>query len=226
MAEKEIQEQLSELSQKMDMVLEYVSIQNQKREEFDDLVEDAGIVVKDVVRHTSDILDNAQVELDHCGLTCLMIKVLQNINTFHEMFEMMESAKDFMKDVTPILHQVGLDAVNKMNELDGKGYFEYIRELGNFVDKWIQVFTRDDLIRLQNNLENIAGIVRNLSDPALLKSLNDMTIALSEVKPDEKLDNKSLFGLFKQLNSPEVRKSLSYTLRLVQTINKAKSDER
>ena len=221
MAEKEIQEQLSELRQKMDMVLEYVSLQNQKREEIDDFVEDAGIVIKDVVRHTSGMLENAQVELDHVDLPGLMIKVLQNLGTFHEMFEMMESAKDFMKDVTPILHQVGLDAVNKMNELDRKGYFEYISELGNFVDKWIQLFTREDLIRLQNNLENIAGIVRNLSDPALMKGLNNMTLALAEVKPDEKLDNKSLFGLFKQLNSPEVRQSLSYSLRLVQQIAKS-----
>jgi len=220
MAEKELQEQLNELHQKMDMVLEYVSLQNQKREEIDDFVEDAGIVIKDVVRHTSGMLENAQVELDHVDLPGLMIKVLQNLGTFHEMFEMMESAKDFMKDVTPILHQVGLDAVNKMNELDRKGYFEYISELGNFVDKWIQLFTREDLIRLQNNLENIAGIVRNLSDPALMKGLNNMTLALAEVKPDEKLDNKSLFGLFKQLNSPEVRQSLSYSLRLVQQIAK------
>jgi uncharacterized protein YjgD (DUF1641 family) len=220
MAEKEIQEQLNELQRKMDMVLEYVYIQNQKREEFDDLVKDAGIVVKDVVKQTSLMLDKAQVELDHRGLTCLMIKVLQNINTFHEMFEMMESARDFMKDISPVLHQVGLDAVNKMNELDRKGYFEYLRELGNFVDKWIQLFTKEDLIRLQNNLDNLAGIIRNLSDPDLMEGLNNMTLALTRVKPDEKLDNKSLFGLFKQLNSPEVRQSLSYSLRLVKEIAK------
>ncbi|MCX6285421.1 MAG: hypothetical protein NTW31_14475 [Bacteroidetes bacterium] len=218
MAEKEIQEQLTELRQKMDMVLEYVSVQNQKREEIDDFVEDAGIVIKDVVKQTSLMLEKSQVELDHCGLSCLLIKVLQNLDSFHDMFELMESAKDFMKDVTPIMHQVGLDAVNKMNELDSKGYFDYIRELGNFVDKWIQVFTKEDLIRLQGNLENIAGIVRNLSDPELMKGLNNMTLALARVKPDEKLDNKSIFGLFKQLNSPEVRKSLSYTLRLVQAM--------
>jgi len=221
MAEKELQEQMNELHQKMDMILEYVSIQNQKREEIDDFVEDAGIIVKDVARHTSGMLENAQVELDHVDLPGLLIKVLQNLSTFHEMFEMMESARDFMKDVTPILHQVGLDAVNKMNELDSKGYFEYIGELGNFVEKWVQTFTKDDLIRLQNNLENIAGMIRNLTDPELMKGLNNMTRVLAEVKPDDKLDNKSLFGLFKQLNSPEVRKSLSYSLRLVKEIAKS-----
>ncbi len=218
MAEREIQEQLTELRQKMDLILEYVSVQNQKREEIDDFVEDAGIIIKDVVKQTSVILEKSQVELDHVDLPSMLIRLLQNLGTFQEMFEMMESASDFMKDVTPIMHQVGLDAVNKMNELDSKGYFEYIRELGNFVDKWIQVFTKDDLVRLQGNLENIAGIVRNLSDPELMKGLNNMTLALGSVKPDDKLDDKSLFGLFKQLNSPEVRKSLSYALRLVKAM--------
>jgi uncharacterized protein YjgD (DUF1641 family) len=219
MAEKDLQAQLDELSLKMDRVLEYVQVQNQKREEIDDFIEDAGIVVKDVVKQTSVMLDKAQVELDHCGLSCLLIKVLQNMDTFHEMFDMMESAKDFMKDVTPILHQVGLDAVNKMNELDSKGYFEYLRELANFVDQWIQVFTKEDLARLRNNLENIAGIVRNLSDPELMKGLNNLTRAIAEVKPDEKLDDKSLFRLLKDFNSPEVRRSLSYSIRLLKAVN-------
>ena len=48
----------------------------------------------------------------------LLIKILQNNGTFTELFEMLESAKDFMKDISPVLHQIGLDAVNKMNELD------------------------------------------------------------------------------------------------------------
>lgn len=218
MEEKQIQEQLDELRRKMDVLLEYVSLQNQKREEVDDFIEDAGIVVKDVVKQTSVMLENSQVELDHVDMPSMLVRVLQSLSTFHEMLEMMESANDFMKDVTPVLHQIGLDAVNKMNEFDSKGYFDYIRELGNFVDKWIQVFTREDLIRLENNLEHIAGILRNLSDPSLMAGLNHMTLALSRVKPDDRIDNKSLFGLFKQLNSPEVRKSLSYSLRLVQAM--------
>jgi uncharacterized protein YjgD (DUF1641 family) len=36
---------------------------------------------------------------------------------------------------------------------------------------------------------------------------------------DEKLDDKSLFALLKQLNSPPVRKSLSYSLRLLAAMN-------
>jgi hypothetical protein len=38
---------------------------------------------------------------------------------------------------------------------------------------------------------------------------------------DESKDNISLWKIFMQLRSPEVRKSLSWSLRLIQTINKS-----
>jgi len=187
MSEKNIQEQIGELNQKLDLILESIEQQKRNREEFDDLVSDLSIVAKDAFHHTVVMLDKSQVDLDHSGVPMLLIKLLQNIDTFYEMLEMLESAKDFMKDISPILHQMGLDAVNKMNEFDQLGYFD---------------------------------IVRNLTNPEVISALGRTSKALAEVKMDDTLDNKSLFGLLKQLNSPDVRKSLSYALRLVQEINK------
>ena len=185
MSENNIQEQIAALNRKMDLVLESIEQQKRNREEFDDLVSDLSIVAKDAFHHTVVMLDKSQVDFDHSGIPRLLIKLLQNVDTFNEMLEMLESAKDFMKDVAPILHQVGLDAVNKMNEFDQKGYFD---------------------------------IVRNLTQPDVIAALARTSKALSEVKMDDKLDNRSLLGLLKQLNSPDVRRSLSYTLRLVEAM--------
>jgi uncharacterized protein YjgD (DUF1641 family) len=138
------------------------------------------------------MLDKAQVELDSDALSSLLIKLLQNVGTFHEMLEMLESARDFIKDVSPILHQAGLDAVNKMNELDSRGV-----------------------------IENLKGIAGNLTNSELLYALNRATKAMAEVKMDDKLDNKSLWKLLQELKSPEVRKSLSYSIRLLKELNKA-----
>ncbi len=187
MTEKDIQEQISELNRKMDLVLESVEQQKRNREEFDDLVEDLSIVARDAFKNTVVMLDKSQIDVDNSDIPMLLIKILQNVGTFHEMLEMLESVRDFMKDISPVLHQVGLDAVNKMNELDQKGYFD-----------------------------EIAGIIRNLTQPGLLTSLNRTTKAIASIRMDDKLDNKSLFGIVKQLNSPDVRKSLSFALRLVE----------
>jgi uncharacterized protein YjgD (DUF1641 family) len=219
MSDTNLQVQIDQINHKLDRLLESIELQDHRREEFDDLMEDLNIVAKDAFRESVVLLDKAGVELDSCGISCLIIKILQNIGTFREMLEMMESARDFIKDVSPVLHQIGLDAVNKMNELDRKGYFEYLSAILRIMDKWIRTFTAEDLRNIENNLENIAGIIRNLTDPGFAGSLNRTTKALVEVKMDDKLDNKSLWKIFVQMRSPEVRKSISYSLRLIQAIN-------
>ena len=180
MDEANIQVQIDEMNRKLDRVLEYVEHQSRKREEFDDLVEDVSIVARDAFQQSVSILDKAQVDLDSCSISNLIVKVLQNLGAIREMLEMLESARDFMKDVSPILHQVGLDAVHKMNELDKKGYFEFLTSAGKALDKFVH--------------------------------------AMNTVQPDEKLDNKSMWQLMKEMRSPEVRRSLSYSLRLLKAM--------
>lgn len=211
-------EQFQQLDQKLDRVLEFIEQQNRKKEEIDDFITDASIVAKDAFTHSVALLDKAQVELDSCGLSCLFIRILQNIETFHYLLEMMESARDFMKDVSPILHQVGLDAVNKMNELDRKGYFDYIRQLSHLADKWIQTFTIEDLQKVENNLADIAGILRNLSNPKFIAVLNKTTRVITEVKMEDERDILSIWQIINQLRSKEVRKSISYVLKVAKNM--------
>jgi uncharacterized protein YjgD (DUF1641 family) len=220
MAEQEIQIQISELNRKLDLLLESVELQNRKREEFDDLVEDVSLVAKDAFRETVFMLDKSQVDLENIGISNLFVRILQNLGTFHEMLELLESASDFMKDASPILHQVGLDAVNKMNELDQKGYFELGRELLKAMDQFVQSFSPEDMQRLSQSMVHFSGIIRNMTNPAFAASLENISKAVTEVKMDDKLDDVSLWQLFRQMRSPEVRKSLSYSLRLIKAINK------
>lgn len=191
MATKEIQEQIDELNQKLDRVLEYVEIQHRKREEWDDLMKDLSLISKDAFNSTVTALDKAGVEIDSCGLQCLSIKILRNLNTFGEMIELMESAKDLFRDLTPILRQIGLDIISKMNELDQKGY-----------------------------LESFSNIARNLTNKETVDALERISHAMVAVNMDDKIDDKSFWQLFKQLRSREVRKSLSYSMRLLEAINK------
>ncbi len=214
-----MQQQINALDQKLDLVLEYITTQQQKREALDDLMDDLSIVARDAFSNSVVMLDKAQVELDNCGISCLIIKILQNLQTFHEMLEMMESARDFMKDLSPVLHQIGLDAVHKMNELDQKGYFEYLRETGRLADTWVASFPASDMAKLRENIPLLASTLRNLTDPALLQGLNRIVAAMQEVKMDEKTDHRSWWSLIKEMNSKEFRKTLSYSLRLIKTIN-------
>jgi uncharacterized protein YjgD (DUF1641 family) len=219
MAEQTLQEQINNINLKLDVILENIQQQQRKREEFEDLFQDLNIVAKDAFQQSVLMLDKAQIDLGSVGISNLIIKILQNLGTFYELLELMESARDFMKDATPILHQVGLDAVNKMNELDQKGYFEFINAMGRLMDRIVQTIHPEDIRRLEENMDNLAAIIRNLTDPAFISSLSKATYALSTLKMDDRLDNLSVWKLLMKMHSPEVRRSISYSLRLIKAIN-------
>ncbi len=187
MSENNIQEQISELNHKMDMILESIELQKRNREELDDLVSDLSIVAKDAFRHTVVMLDKSQVEFDHSGIPMLLIKILQNIDTFYEMLEMLESAKDFMKDVSPILHQVGLDAVNKMNEFDQKGYFDIVRNLTqpDVIEALGRVSKAFAEIKMDDKLDNksLFGLLKQMNSPDVRKSLSYTLRLVQAISP-------------------------------------------
>jgi uncharacterized protein YjgD (DUF1641 family) len=176
MSEKNMQEQINELNRKLDLILERIEEQHRNREEFDDLVSDLSIVAKDAFHQTVVTLDKAQVDLDHSGVPMLLIKLLQNIDTFYEMLEMLESAKDFMKDLSPILHQMGLDAVNKMNEFEQKGYFDIVKNLSQ--PDVIAALSRTSKAiaetKMDDTLDNksLFGILKQLNSPDVRKSMS------------------------------------------------------
>ena len=190
MSENNIQEQIGELNRKMDLILESIEQQKRNREEFDDLVSDLSIVAKDAFHHTVIMLDKSQVDLDHSGIPMLLIKLLQNIDTFYEMLELLESAKDFMKDISPILHQMGLDAVNKMNEFDQKGYFDIIRNLTQ--PDVIAALARTSKaiadVKMDDKLDNksLFSILRQLNSPDVRKSLSYALRLVQAMNQDNK----------------------------------------
>jgi uncharacterized protein YjgD (DUF1641 family) len=218
--EQNIQEQIDQINSKLDRVLEFVEHQHLRREEFDDLMEDVSIVTRDAFKNTVETLDKAGIELDTCSLECLLIKVAGNLGTFMEMIDMLESFRDFMQDVTPVLHQAGLDAVEKFHEFERKGYIDFVMQLGRLSGKFMDSFTAEDLRRIEQNMGQITGMLKSITDPELLAAFNRSANVLKEVKMDDRLDNQSLWKIAMKLKSPEIRKSISYSLRILEAINK------
>lgn len=220
MEENNIQLQINEINRKLDLLLDHVGEQHLKREELDDLIEDLSIVGKDAFQNTVIALDKAGVELDSDALASLAIKLIRNIGTFNEMIELLESANDFMKDASPIVRQIGLDAVTKLAEFEQKGYLEYLAEMGKMMGKITENYTVEDIRNLTKNLDLIFGTIKNLTNPSLLQAAEKATAVIARTNMDDTLDNKSLFKLFKEMRSPEVRKTLFYSLRLLKEIAK------
>jgi uncharacterized protein YjgD (DUF1641 family) len=191
MEEIAIQNQINELNEKVDTLLEYIIAQNKKNQAIDDFIDDAYKVGIDLFKTTAVELDNHGVEVDIDEVKILILKLLKNIQTFNTLINMLESLVDLMKDATPIAREMIIDLTYQLDKLEKNG-----------------------------TIESLKTITTNLTNPDLLQSLAKISSAITSVKPDEKLDNISMFKLMKSLNNREVKNSLSYLIRILQEINK------
>lgn len=191
MEEIAIQNQINELNEKVDTLLEYIIAQNKKNQAIDDFIDDAYKVGIDLFKTTAVELDNHGVEVDIDEVKILILKLLKNIQTFNTLINMLESLVDLMKDATPIAREMIIDLTYQLDKLEKNG-----------------------------TIESLKTITTNLTNPDLLQSLAKISSTITNVKPDEKLDNISMFKLMKSLNNREVKNSLSYLIRILQEINK------
>ncbi|HFB61940.1 MAG TPA: hypothetical protein ENJ69_03045, partial [Bacteroidetes bacterium] len=173
MNEKNMQEQIDAMNRKLDLVLEELQAQREVRKNVSDLSADLYNVGKDMFAAAVTELDNAGVEIDGEAVKVLVLKIIRNIGTLNELFDMLESAYDFVKDVSPILHQAGLDGIKIMNELEQKGYVDFVKESKKIIDNVVTHFSVEDVRALADNVVTILETVKNLTQPEMLGAINN-----------------------------------------------------
>ncbi|RLD41982.1 MAG: hypothetical protein DRI89_08410 [Bacteroidetes bacterium] len=212
-----MQEQINEINRKLDLVLEEVMAQRETRQSIEDLTADLTIVGKDAFSSVVTELDNAGVELDGEAVKMLMLKFVRNIDTINEMFEMLESANDFLKDVSPILHQMGLDGIKMMNEMEQKGYIDFFREGMNIMDNIVTHFSTDDVKLLADNIVTIMETVKELTQPDMLKAINSGVVVYKSIDVED-IPEYSMFKAMREMNSKEMRRGIGFMITFLKNI--------
>jgi uncharacterized protein YjgD (DUF1641 family) len=218
MSDKLLEEQIREINRKLDLILEDAIIQRQTREAVNDLIDDVAVIGKDVFKHTVTQLDDAGLELDGEALRDLGFKLLKNINNIGMVLEILESAADLAKDVTPIIKQVGLDGIKKFHELEQKGYFEVMNQLAKTFEKVISKYSKEELQRLPENMGLVVDTIVSFADPKILNNLNHAISALKQINPED-VEEYSVWRLMRQLNKTEVKKSIGFVMTFLQNIS-------
>ncbi len=212
--------QINELNTKVDLLLEYVNEQRLRSHVIEDLLADLNIIGKDAFQTAVNELENNACEVDLDNLKLLAFKFLRNMKNFHKVFDMFESTVDFLNDASPLINESLIDLTHKLHKFEQRGYFEYFAEMMKTLSEIHHYFTIDDFKNFTQQIPNLIQIFKNITNPKLLQTAERITTTLNAMEMSDEKDNKSLFKIFKQLKSPEVRKTLSYTMRLIQEVNR------
>jgi len=217
MNEKNMQEQIDAMNRKLDLVLEEIQAQREIRKNVSDLSADLYNVGKDMFSSAVTELDNAGVEIDGEAVKVLLLKIVRNIDSLNELFDMLESGYDLIRDISPILHQIGLDGIKAMNELEKKGYADFFKESGKIIDNIITHFSTEDVRLLAENIVTILETVKNLTQPEMLSAINNGLIVYKSLDVNN-IPEYSLFKAMRAMNSPELRKGLGFMITFLKNI--------
>ena len=131
---------------------------------------------------------------------------------------MLESGKDLLTDLTPIIQQVGLDSIHMMNDFEKRGYFDFIAQLLKIVDNVVTHFTTDDLQLLADNIVTILETVKTMTQPDMLKAINSALIVYKNIDMDN-IEEYSLFKAFRAMNSKEMKRGIGFMITFLQNIS-------
>ncbi len=209
MEEKLLQEQITDLNKKVDLLLEYVNQQRLKTNQLEDLLADLSIVGKDMYDTTVEELDKRMVTLEIDDVKGLVLRVLRNIDNMNNFLELFESMNDFVKDATPLVKETIIDFSKKLHYLDEKGYFEFFGEAGRIFDNIIMHYKPEDVKGLADNIVTILEAVRSATQPEMMMAMKNGLKVYGSMEMD-KVPEYSIFKVIREMNKPEMKRALGF----------------
>ncbi|MBM4171610.1 MAG: DUF1641 domain-containing protein [Ignavibacteria bacterium] len=218
MEEKKLQTQIDELNSKLDIILEEIELQRRHRREMEDLKDDLMRVGKDFYETAVEELDQIHDHVNTKDILHFGKYMLRNVNTISKVIQQLESAKDFLKDASPLIREYSIDFMATLDEFDRKGYFEFFKEAQNIIDNVVTSFNKNDVKALGDNIVTILNTVKNLTQPDMLHAVNN-AVSVYKNLDIEVSKEVSYLKMIKELNKPEVKRGIAFAIQFLKNIS-------
>ena len=168
-------------------------------------------------------LDNAGVEIQADEVNHLLLGLIRNIGNINILLATLENVTDLVKDAGPIIKQVGIDAVDKFNDIDNKGYFEVLKQVIIALETIMERYSKEDIQNLSENIITVVDTLFNITDPALMKNLN---LAVTTVKSTHlnEVEKYSLWKIIREFTRPEMKQGIGYMMKFFKEFIKTKNN--
>jgi len=222
MADKDMQTQINEINQKLDLVLQYVDQQRLKTDEVQDLVSDITMIGNDAFKATVEELEHANIEIDPDLIKQMFFRLLKNLGNINQVIELMESTTDLLKDVKPITQDLIINFIYKVEELEQKGYLEFIKESTKIIDNVIKHLGTEDVGDLANNIVTILATIKNLTQPEMMTAMNNAVMVYKNMDY-ENIPEYSMWKAFREMNTPEMKKGIGFIITFLKNVSKSEN---
>ena len=217
MADQNLELQLQSIDKKLDLISEELAVVRRQREELNELKQDLTIIAKDLFSTAIDEFEDIAPFVQTGDFLHLLKKILQNTRNITNVMTQFESGLDFFADVKPISKDLFTSTLEKLDELDQKGYFQFIKELMNVADRVVEHFSEEDVRLLGDNVITILETVKGLTQPDMLIALNNAISIYQNLDPKD-APQYSIWKVMRELNTPEMKKGIGFVITFLKKI--------
>ena len=212
-----------ELNQKIDALTEQVTYlaeetrqQQRRRREWEELQNDLTPIAGEMYRLSVEQLNEIEsyVQLED-GLR-LLKRLMRNTRNLEQMLDQMESMAALWQDMGPLSQDAFITLMGRMDELERKGYFAFMRGGMEIVDNVVASFGEEDVRQLGDNIVLILQTVKEMTQPEIMTMMRNTASIIREEEPPVDV---SMFTILRQLNDPAVKRGLAKTLSVLRTVS-------
>ena len=225
-SQDDVQTQLQALNAKLDALTEQVAVltdyvleQRQRQQEWDELKEDLTPIAMEMFAATVEELEEVEPYARLEDIIYFLKRLATNLHNFEAMLDQLESVNDLVQDLTPVANDAFLVAVDQLEAMEKKGYFQVLPEAKYIMDNVVDAFGPEDVRALGDNIVLILSTVRSMTQPEIMTLVQQLTESTQEAvrTPDEELDI-SYLGLIRQMRDPQMRLGLARTMQLLRAM--------
>lgn len=212
---EEINRKLDALADRIESIADEAAVQRQRRDAWVELLEDVRPVTTQAFEMAVRQLDEVEEYVDLGDLGHLAKRLLRNTRNLETMLDQLEGMMELVHDATPIGRRAFISLMEKLEEFDRKGYFEFVQESFGVLDEIVDSFTKEDVRALGENIGLILQTVKEMTQPEIMGLVRRTA---STVREQELPENITLRSLIKQMRDPAVKRGMAKVLMTLRTV--------
>lgn len=212
----ELNQKIDALSAQVAYLTEEARLQQRRRQEWDELKNDLTPIASDVFRISVEQLDEVEQYVQLEDVFRLSKRLARNTRNLEQMLDQLESLAEMGRDITPLTRDAFLTLMTRLDDMERKGYFTFLRGGMEIMEKIVTSFTEDDVRQLGENVVLILQTIKEMTQPDIMQMLRNTA---SVIREEETAENISMLSILRQLNDPAVKRGLAKTLSVLRTVS-------
>ncbi len=210
----ELNQKIDKLATQVEFLTEQAQHQKQRQQEWAELKDDLIPIFNDIFHLSIQQLEEVEQHVQIEDALRLFKRLLRNTRNLERMLDQLESSIELWRDMRPLSQAAFMAVMNRLEEMEQKGYFVFLQGLLDIIDQLVSSFSEEDLRQWSENIVPILQTSKEISHPETMNMIRNMATTMREEEPVD----SSLLSIMRQLNDPAVRKGLAKTLQVLKAM--------